>query len=241
TVQEPAEEPVPTPAPRSPVGKEPATTPTPAADPPTNLVYGLPPPRHAVPAQTEPSTLLSSSSSSSHTTTSPHLHSTAAAMPTSTASNLTPSAAASITPRGSRLSAFEDSGSGLPSGEEEEDVEEGGSGFAVTTTTTTTTTTEEPAVPTATPTGVPAGEERSSCDNTPFGCCPDGRTASSTPEGANCPPTMSYSGFLHLDQVEGQEVFYTPEMEDPKSELFGETARSIESAVSTFVFVFVPT
>lgn len=35
-----------------------------------------------------------------------------------------------------------------------------------------------------------------------------------------------------MDQVEGQEIFYTPEMEDPKSELFGETARSIESAVS---------
>ncbi len=46
------------------------------------------------------------------------------------------------------------------------------------------------------------------------------------------PATMRFSGFLHLDQVEGQEIFYTPEMEDPKSELFGETARSIESAVS---------
>lgn len=44
---------------------------------------------------------------------------------------------------------------------------------------------------------------------------------------------MRFSGFLHLDQVEGQEIFYTPEMEDPKSELFGETARSIESAVSS--------
>lgn len=44
--------------------------------------------------------------------------------------------------------------------------------------------------------------------------------------------TMKFNGFLHLDQVEGQEIFYTPEMEDPKSELFGETARSIESAVS---------
>ncbi len=43
---------------------------------------------------------------------------------------------------------------------------------------------------------------------------------------------MRFSGFLHLDKVEDQEVFYTPEMEDPKSELFGETARSIESAVS---------
>ncbi|KAK7884830.1 hypothetical protein WMY93_027953 [Mugilogobius chulae] len=44
--------------------------------------------------------------------------------------------------------------------------------------------------------------------------------------------TTKFSGFLHLDQVEGQEVFYTPEMEDPKSELFGETARSIESALN---------
>ncbi len=46
---------------------------------------------------------------------------------------------------------------------------------------------------------------------------------------------MRFSGFLHLDQVEGQEIFYTPEMEDPKSELFGETARSIESAVSVIM------
>uniref|UniRef100_A0AAQ6AC73 Agrin n=1 Tax=Amphiprion ocellaris TaxID=80972 RepID=A0AAQ6AC73_AMPOC len=46
------------------------------------------------------------------------------------------------------------------------------------------------------------------------------------------PATMKFSGFLHLDQVEGQEIFYTPEMEDPKSELFGETARSIESALN---------
>ncbi|KAJ8265022.1 hypothetical protein COCON_G00141210 [Conger conger] len=78
----------------------------------------------------------------------------------------------------------------------------------------------------------PAVEPRSSCDNTPFGCCPDGRTAASGSEGTNCPPTMKFNGFLHLDQVEGQEVFYTPEMEDPKSELFGETARSIEAALN---------
>lgn len=37
---------------------------------------------------------------------------------------------------------------------------------------------------------------------------------------------------LELEGVEGQDLFYTPEMADPKSELFGETARSIESAVS---------
>uniref|UniRef100_A0A8C5HGP2 Agrin n=1 Tax=Gouania willdenowi TaxID=441366 RepID=A0A8C5HGP2_GOUWI len=75
-------------------------------------------------------------------------------------------------------------------------------------------------------------EERSPCDNTEFGCCPDGKTSSSTPEGANCPPTMKFTGFVHLDQVDGQEIFYTPEMEDPKSELFGETARSIEGALN---------
>ncbi|CDQ81120.1 unnamed protein product [Oncorhynchus mykiss] len=86
--------------------------------------------------------------------------------------------------------------------------------------------------PTAAATTIPTAEDRSSCDNTPFGCCPDGKTASSSPEGAKCPSTMRFNGFLHLDQVEGQEVFYTPEMEDPKSELFGETARSIENALN---------
>uniref|UniRef100_A0AAY5EY32 Agrin n=1 Tax=Electrophorus electricus TaxID=8005 RepID=A0AAY5EY32_ELEEL len=74
--------------------------------------------------------------------------------------------------------------------------------------------------------------ERTSCDNTPFGCCPDGKTTATGPDGTNCPSTMRFNGYLHLDQVEGQEVFYTPEMEDPKSELFGETARSIESALN---------
>lgn len=48
--------------------------------------------------------------------------------------------------------------------------------------------------------------------------------------------TMKFSGSLHLDQVEGQEIFYTPEMEDPKSELFGETARSIEGVVSVYTY-----
>lgn len=44
--------------------------------------------------------------------------------------------------------------------------------------------------------------------------------------------TKAFQGVLELEGVEGQELFYTPEMADPKSELFGETARSIESAVS---------
>lgn len=49
------------------------------------------------------------------------------------------------------------------------------------------------------------------------------------------PPTATkvFQGVLILEEVEGQELFYTPEMADPKSELFGETARSIEGAVSS--------
>lgn len=43
---------------------------------------------------------------------------------------------------------------------------------------------------------------------------------------------MRFTGNLLLDKVDGQEVFFYQGMEDPKSELFGETARSIESAVS---------
>uniref|UniRef100_A0A8B9HAT5 Agrin n=1 Tax=Astyanax mexicanus TaxID=7994 RepID=A0A8B9HAT5_ASTMX len=111
---------------------------------------------------------------------------------------------------------FEDSGSGEPSGDD--DMESSGMEASG----------EEPVAVTTTPTG----EVRSSCDNTPFGCCPDGRTTAQSLEGTNCPSTMRFNGYLHLDQVEGQEVFYTPEMDDPKSELFGETARSIESALN---------
>lgn len=46
--------------------------------------------------------------------------------------------------------------------------------------------------------------------------------------------TRAFQGVLELEGVEGQELFYTPDMADPKSELFGETARSIESAVSSW-------
>ncbi|XP_053542529.1 agrin isoform X2 [Ictalurus punctatus] len=117
-------------------------------------------------------------------------------------------------------SGFEDSGSGEPSGDDDTEgsaVEASG---------------DEPVGPTVAATTLPTGEVRSSCDNTPFGCCPDGKTIAITPDGTNCPSTMRFTGVLHLDQVEGQEVFYTPELDDPKSELFGETARSIESALN---------
>ncbi|KAF4018543.1 hypothetical protein G4228_009925 [Cervus hanglu yarkandensis] len=49
--------------------------------------------------------------------------------------------------------------------------------------------------------------------------------------GAGSGATKAFQGVLELEGVEGQELFYTPEMADPKSELFGETARSIESAL----------
>ncbi|XP_058160685.1 LOW QUALITY PROTEIN: agrin [Dasypus novemcinctus] len=73
--------------------------------------------------------------------------------------------------------------------------------------------------------------ERASCFNSPLGCCSDGKTPSLDVEGSNCPATRVFQGVLELEAVEEQELFYTPEMADPKSELFGETARSIESAL----------
>ncbi|NXL15067.1 AGRIN protein, partial [Setophaga kirtlandii] len=73
--------------------------------------------------------------------------------------------------------------------------------------------------------------ERATCYNSALGCCSDGKTAAADSEGTNCPATKVFQGVLILEEVEGQELFYTPEMADPKSELFGETARSIESAL----------
>ncbi|NXI04242.1 AGRIN protein, partial [Pachycephala philippinensis] len=76
-----------------------------------------------------------------------------------------------------------------------------------------------------------AAIERATCYNTALGCCSDGKTAAADAEGSNCPATKVFQGVLILEEVEGQELFYTPEMADPKSELFGETARSIEAAL----------
>uniref|UniRef100_F7CAL5 Agrin n=1 Tax=Ornithorhynchus anatinus TaxID=9258 RepID=F7CAL5_ORNAN len=73
--------------------------------------------------------------------------------------------------------------------------------------------------------------ERASCYNTALGCCSDGKTVAVDTEGTNCPATKVFPGVLVLEEVEGQELFYTQEMSDPKSELFGETARSIEGAL----------
>uniref|UniRef100_UPI0040387BCD agrin-like n=1 Tax=Callospermophilus lateralis TaxID=76772 RepID=UPI0040387BCD len=73
--------------------------------------------------------------------------------------------------------------------------------------------------------------ERASCYNSPLGCYSDGKTPSLDAEDSNCPATKAYQGVLELEGVEGQELFYTPKMADPKSELFGETARSIESTL----------
>uniref|UniRef100_A0A8C3R903 Agrin n=1 Tax=Cyanoderma ruficeps TaxID=181631 RepID=A0A8C3R903_9PASS len=73
--------------------------------------------------------------------------------------------------------------------------------------------------------------ERATCYNSALGCCSDGKTAAADAQGTNCPATKVFQGVLILEEVEGQELFYTPEMADPKSELFGETARSIEGAL----------
>ncbi|XP_062961532.1 agrin isoform X2 [Cynocephalus volans] len=137
--------------------------------------------------------------------------------PALTMSPTAPSAVTSLV-----MSAFGESGSADGSGEEElsgdQEASGGGSGGL------------EP--PEDSNVGTPGPPiERASCYNSPLGCCSDGKTPSVDTEGSNCPATKAFQGVLELEGVEGQELFYTPEMADPKSELFGETARSIESAL----------
>uniref|UniRef100_A0AAQ5XYA9 Agrin n=1 Tax=Amphiprion ocellaris TaxID=80972 RepID=A0AAQ5XYA9_AMPOC len=233
TISEPAERPTPNPPATIPSSTVAATITT-AVPFHTKMVWGIPPPRTAPtetvdqPLTTTPfSTLIHNQVNSRHSIhTQPQ-----APQPTVAATTTTPSPRSSPVPS-TAASSFEGSGSGEPSGddqaeEEEEQEEETGSGVPPEA-----SGAEEPVGPVLASSTEPTAAVRSSCDNTEFGCCPDGKTPSSTPEGTNCPSTMKFSGFLHLDQVEGQEIFYTPEMEDPKSELFGETARSIESALN---------
>ncbi|XP_074537269.1 agrin isoform X7 [Halichoeres trimaculatus] len=226
TISEPADRPTPNPLATTAA----ATITTPAPFHP-NMVWAIPPPRTAETETTEPPQATTPLSAITHNRArANHQHPIHSKPPQSTAAATTPHRS-SPAPSTTGETSFEGSGSGEPSGddqteEEEEPEEETGSGVP-----TEASGAEEPVGPTVASTTVPT-EDRSSCDNSEFGCCPDGKTASSTPEGANCPSTMKFSGYLHLDQVEGQEVFYTPEMEDPKSELFGETARSIEGALN---------
>uniref|UniRef100_A0A8C7Y6A9 Agrin n=1 Tax=Oryzias sinensis TaxID=183150 RepID=A0A8C7Y6A9_9TELE len=176
---------------------------TPAPFNPDN-VWAVPPPMTAFTERASTATALPTHSSARHP-----IHTQPQALqPTTAASIITSHSHSSPAPAAAAVTSFEGSGSGEPSGD---DLEESSGGTAAAAST-------------------PIAEK--SCDNTEFGCCPDDQTPSSTPEGANCPPTMMYGGFLHLDQVEGQEIFYLPEMNDTKSELFGETARSIENALN---------
>ncbi|XP_028308664.1 agrin isoform X3 [Gouania willdenowi] len=223
---EPTDRPTPNPATASPTAA-PITT---AAPFHPNMVWAIPPPKTETVEQpvgtTHFPTLIHNHARNHHRPIHRQLQPTDAVIAaTASSSQSSPSPSSAST-------SFDGSGSGDPSGddqpeeEEEEQEEDGGSGIPAEA-----NGGDEPVAPTEASDSVLA-EERSPCDNTEFGCCPDGKTSSSTPEGANCPPTMKFTGFVHLDQVDGQEIFYTPEMEDPKSELFGETARSIEGALN---------
>ncbi|XP_077371201.1 agrin isoform X10 [Festucalex cinctus] len=237
SISERAERPTPTPLAATTI-----TTPAPLNH---NKVWAIPPPRTFETAETtaQPPATTPSPTLTHHRAQTNHHHHSIHIQPQPSRS--TPPAPATTAPSAAAIS-FEGSGSGEPSGddqaeEEEEQEEEAGSGIAAEA-----SGAEEPFGTTMENTAIPIADHRSSCDNTEFGCCPDSETAASSPDGANCPPlhasatfwdespsaTMKFSGFLHLDQVEGQEIVYTPEMEDPKSELFGETARSIESALN---------
>ncbi|XP_078805810.1 agrin isoform X8 [Oryzias latipes] len=204
---------------------------TPAPFNPDN-VWAVPPPMTAFTEWASTATALPTHSSARHP-----IHTQPQALqPTTAASIITSLSHSSPAPAAAAVTSFEGSGSGEPSGDDLEESSGGG--------VPTEASGADDSVGTAAAASTPIAEK--SCDNTEFGCCPDDQTPSSTPEGANCPlphgstsfwdetpsATMMYGGFLHLDQVEGQEIFYLPEMNDTKSELFGETARSIENALN---------
>ncbi|XP_078464054.1 agrin-like isoform X1 [Lampetra planeri] len=122
----------------------------------------------------------------------------------------------------------EEEGSGSNSGDGSDQEGSGGGGG-----TASGTATGEGAVkPVPVPVANGSIAERSSCENSAFGCCPDGRTLATDPAASACPATRVVLAQLSIEELEGTETTFGPWLSDPTSEQFAETRSSTENGLS---------